>query len=143
MPIDPILSIVVALLILRSTIALLRESSGVLMEHVPGHLSYESIGKALATLPAVTGVHDLHVWNMGADRAALSAHLVITDGERWPATLAAAQRLLAADFGIDHATLQPSWPARPPEGRVIPVAAAGTTPSNTRDDPGTAMRNGH
>lgn len=131
-PIDPILSIVVALLILRSTIALLRESGGVLMEQVPAHLSYQAIGKALAGLPAVTGVHDLHVWHMGADRPALSAHLVITDGESWPATLAAAQRLLAADFGIDHATLQPSWPARSPDARVIPVVAAGDAPRDVR-----------
>ena len=120
-PIDPILSIVVMLLILRSTIVLLRESTGVLMERVPPNVSYESVGRALAALPDVTGVHDLHVWNMTAGRAALSAHLTLTDGQRWPMTLAAAQRMLARDFGIRHVTLQPSWPAQAPEGRVIPV----------------------
>jgi len=124
-PVDPILSIVVALLILRSTIALLRESGGVLMEHVPDHLSYERIGRALAALPNVTGVHDLHVWAMGGGRIALSAHVVVADGAEWPATLAAAQRLLSAEFGIDHATLQPTWPAAVPRGRVIPVVPAG------------------
>jgi cobalt-zinc-cadmium efflux system protein len=124
MPVDPILSIVVALLILRSTVALLRESGGVLMEGVPGHLSYERIGHALAALPDVTSVHDLHVWAMGGGRVALSAHVVLAAGADWPATLAAAQRLLAADFGIDHATLQPTWPAAPPQGRVIPVVPA-------------------
>jgi cobalt-zinc-cadmium efflux system protein len=61
MPIDPILSLVVALLILRSTLALLRESTGVLLEGVPGHVSYEAVGRALAAIPGVTGVHDLHV----------------------------------------------------------------------------------
>ena len=45
MPIDPILSLVVALLILRSTLALLRQSTGVLMERVPAHLSYDAIGQ--------------------------------------------------------------------------------------------------
>ena len=86
-PIDPILSVVVSLLILRSTIALLRESVGVLMERVPAHLSYESVGRALAALPDVTDVHDLHVWNMTAGRAAVSAHMVLSDGDRkeaWP-----------------------------------------------------------
>ena len=131
MPIDPILSIAVALLILRSTLRLLRESGGVLMEHVPAHLSYESIGRALSALPGVTGVHDLHVWNMTADRAAISAHMTLSDGERWPATLAAAQRLLASEFGIDHVTLQPSWPAQAPAGRVIPVVPAGVEPPTT------------
>jgi cobalt-zinc-cadmium efflux system protein len=67
-PVDPLLSVVVALLILRSTWVLLRESTGVLMERVPPHLSYEAIGRALASLPGVTGVHDLHVWTMSAQR---------------------------------------------------------------------------
>lgn len=128
-PIDPILSIVVAILILRATIVLLRESGTVLMEQVPSHLSYEAIGRALAGLPGVTGVHDLHVWPIGAGRNALSAHLVLTDGDRWPATLAAAQRLLAAGFAIDHVTLQPSWPANAPGGRVIPVRPVDPTAS--------------
>jgi cobalt-zinc-cadmium efflux system protein len=121
MPIDPILSVVVAVLILRSTLALLRESSGVLMESVPKHLSYDTIGRALAALPGVTGVHDLHIWAMTAERTALSAHLTLADAAAWPQALVAAQRLLARDFGIDHVTLQPSWPVPTPAGRVIPL----------------------
>lgn len=123
-PIDPILSVVVAVLILRSTIALLRESSGVLMEGVPAHLSYEAIGRALAALPRVTGVHDLHIWNMGSDRPALSAHLTLSDGDDWLATLDLAQRTLARDFGIHHVTLQPAWRPAAPSGRVIPLVPA-------------------
>jgi cobalt-zinc-cadmium efflux system protein len=124
MPIDPILSLAVALLILRSTLALLRESAEVLMERVPAHLSYDAVGRSLAALPGVTGVHDLHVWHMSAERVALSAHLTLTDGAVWPRVLAASQRMLARDFAIDHATLQPAWPVAPPKGRVIPVAAS-------------------
>jgi cobalt-zinc-cadmium efflux system protein len=123
-PIDPILSIAVALLILRSTLELLRQSIGELMEHVPAHLSYDAIGRALAAQPGVIGVHDLHVWHMSVDRVALSAHVTIADGPAWPRALAAAQRMLAREFGIDHVTLQPSWPAPPPNGRVITVAPA-------------------
>ncbi len=121
-PIDPILSIAVALLILRSTLELLRQSIGVLMEGVPAHLSYDAIGRALVALPGVTGVHDLHVWHMGADHVALSAHVAVAEGPAWPRTLAMAQQMLAREFGIDHVTLQPSWPLPPPSGRVIPVA---------------------
>jgi cobalt-zinc-cadmium efflux system protein len=103
---------------------LLTQSAGVLMEGVPAHLSFEAIGRALAALPGVSGVHDLHVWTMSADRVALSAHLTLVNGETWPRTLAAAQRMLTRDFGIDHVTLQPAWPAAPPNRRVIPVAPA-------------------
>jgi cobalt-zinc-cadmium efflux system protein len=124
MPIDPILSLVVAVLILRSTLLLLKEATGVLMEGVPAHISYEDVGRALATVPGIDGVHDLHVWHMGAERVALSAHLTLADGGAWPRALAAAQRMLARDFGIDHVTLQPAWPVPPPSGRVIPVTAS-------------------
>ena len=124
MPIDPLLSLAVALLILHSTWELLRQSTGVLMERVPAHLSYDAIGRALAALPGVTGVHDLHVWNMSAERVALSAHVALTDGGAWLGTLAAARQMLARDFGIDHVTLQPSWPAPPADRRVIPLTPA-------------------
>jgi cobalt-zinc-cadmium efflux system protein len=132
MPIDPILSLVVALLILRSTWELLRQSTGVLMERVPSHLSYERIGRALAGISGVTGVHDLHIWCVGAERVALSAHIALADGNAWLRTLASAQRLLARDFGIDHVTLQPSWPAPPTDRRVIPVAPVAAPESQRR-----------
>jgi cobalt-zinc-cadmium efflux system protein len=141
-PIDPILSVVVALLILRSTWALLRQSTHVLMEQVPQHLSFDAIGRALAALPNVAGVHDLHVWLMSQDRVALSAHLTIIDGTRWPATLAAATQLLARQFDIRHVTLQPSWPM-PLEGRrVIPVVEESTARRRVSGPAGDAQRRG-
>ncbi len=127
MPIDPLLSLAVALLILRSTWQLLKQSTGVLMEGVPTHLDFDAIGRALAALPGVTDVHDLHVWNMSAEGVALSAHVSLARGEDWLPVLAQAKRLLGNDFGIRHATLQPTWPmppAHPDERRVIPVLSA-------------------
>ena len=120
-PIDPILSIAVSVLVLRSTWVLLTASTRVLMEAVPSHLSYEEIGRALSQVSGVVAIHDLHVWHMSSERAALSAHLVIRDPGQWPDLLARAQRLLAQRFGIDHVTLQPSWHAQPAGRRVIPV----------------------
>jgi len=120
-PIDPILSLAVSLLIVRSTWSLLAQSTGVLMEGVPSHLDYETVGRALLRVPGVTAVHDLHVWQMTSDRAALSAHLLIAEPIRWPQTLAAAQVLLADEFHIDHVTLQPTWHQVPPGKRIIPV----------------------
>ena len=130
MPIDPILSLAVSLLILRSTWRLLAQSTGVLMEGVPAHLSYEEIGRALARVPGIAAIHDLHVWHMTSDRAALSAHVLIREPAEWPQTLAAAQRLLTERFGIDHVTLQPDWRTPVPGKRVIPV-----TPVSTEDKP--------
>ncbi len=129
-PIDPLLSLFVAVLILRSTWQLLKAMTPILMEGVPAHLSYDEIGGALTRVPGVVAVHDLHVWHMTSERAALSAHLLIRDPADWPDTLAAAQRLLAERFGIDHVTLQPAWRAAVPGKRVIPVTpvAAGDKP---------------
>jgi cobalt-zinc-cadmium efflux system protein len=121
-PIDPILSLAVSVLILRSTWRLLAESTGVLMEGVPAHLSYEEIGRALARVPGIAAVHDLHVWHMTSNRAALSAHVLIDEPSAWPQTLSAAQRMLAQRFGIDHVTIQPDWRTPVPGKRVIPVA---------------------
>jgi cobalt-zinc-cadmium efflux system protein len=130
LPIDPILSLFVSALILRSTWLLLRMSTQVLMEGVPAHLSYDEIGRALTRLPGVSAVHDLHVWYMTSNRAALSAHLRVRDAAAWPQTLAAAQRLLAERYGIDHVTLQPTWHQPPSGKRVIPV-----TPVASNDKP--------
>jgi len=127
-PIDPILSLAVSLLILRSTWQLLKQSTGVLMEGVPVHLDYDAIGRSLAALPGVIDVHDLHIWNMTAEGVALSAHLSLARGDDWLATLAQARRILAAEYGIRHATLQPTWPIPLDDEqrrRIIPVVPAG------------------
>jgi len=129
-PIDPILSVAVALLILRSTWQLLKQSTGVLMEGVPKHLDFEAIGTSLATLPGVTDVHDLHIWNMSSQGIALSAHVSIARGEDWLGILARARRMLAKEYGIRHTTLQPTWPVAhaAKDRRVIPVHAADEPP---------------
>jgi len=126
-PIDPILSLVVVLLILRSTWQLLRQSTGVLMEGVPTHLDYDAIGRSLAALPGVVDVHDLHIWNMSAEGVALSAHLSLAGGDDWLGLLGHARRVLSTEYGIRHATLQPTWPmpaVAANDRRVIPVVPA-------------------
>ena len=122
-PIDPLLSLLTAVLILRATWRLLVQTTGVLMEGVPAHLDYREIGNALTAISGVSGVHDLHVWLMSSHEAALSAHLTIDSGEAWLPILDAARRMLATRFRIDHVTLQPSWPLQPAFGerRVIPI----------------------
>lgn len=107
LPIDPILSLAIAFLILLSTMALLRDTLHVLMEGVPAAIELPAIGRALAGLPGVVSVHDLHVWSIAPDRIALSAHVELDDLQQWPAILAAAGTLLREKHGIGHITLQP------------------------------------
>jgi cobalt-zinc-cadmium efflux system protein len=106
---DPLLSFVVSALMLASTWRLLKQSANVLMEGVPPHLSFPGIGQALAEIPGVENVHDLHVWHMSAERIALSAHVLIDDPAHWPAVLAAGKKVLREQFAIEHVTLQPGW----------------------------------
>ncbi|MDP2963476.1 MAG: cation diffusion facilitator family transporter [Sulfurimicrobium sp.] len=106
-PIDPLLSLVIGALILVSSLRLLRQALHGIMEGVPLHLSMEEIGKALASVPGVESVHDLHVWSVSSEEIMLSAHLAITDLTRWPSILEKSQILLNERFAIKHVTLQP------------------------------------
>jgi cobalt-zinc-cadmium efflux system protein len=107
LPIDPILSLVIAGLILVSTLRLLRDAVHVLMEGVPAALNLPDVGRALAGVPGVISVHDLHVWSIAPDRIALSAHIELHDIQQWPAILSAAGEVLQERYGIGHITLQP------------------------------------
>jgi len=117
---DPLLSLVVAGLILFATLRLLREALNVLMEGVPPSLDLDEVGRALAQVPGVESVHDLHIWTLASGRIALSAHVVVNDLSRWPRTLAAIQELLDGRFGIGHVTVQPEL--RPPTRAVASLS---------------------
>jgi cobalt-zinc-cadmium efflux system protein len=113
-PIDPLLSLLVAALILVSALRLLREVLHVLMEGVPGNLRLGAIGLDLAALDGVLRVHDLHVWTLSSGSVALSAHLVIRNLADWPQILTAAQTAMDLQHGIRHVTLQPEVLAAQP-----------------------------
>ncbi|MBU2642375.1 MAG: cation diffusion facilitator family transporter [Gammaproteobacteria bacterium] len=106
-PIDPLLSLFVALLISVSAIRLLREAVHVLMEGVPLTIKLDTVGHDLAMLPGVLRVHDLHVWTLSSGTLALSAHLEVQNLADWPALLACARQTLESRHGIRHVTLQP------------------------------------
>ncbi|MGX9219869.1 cation diffusion facilitator family transporter [Massilia varians] len=105
--VDPILSIFVAMLILRSTSGILRESYHFLMEGVPHEIDYLEVGASLKAIEGVLDVHDLHVWDMSPGHPALIGHLEIASLEQWPTVLAAVRAMLREKHGIDHVTLQP------------------------------------
>ncbi len=107
MTIDPVLSILIAVLILFSTVNLLRTALHVLMEGVPSGLRLDEIGPALAQVSGVRAVHDLHVWTIASGAVSLSAHLELDDLALWPSILEQSKQILRRRFHIAHVTLQP------------------------------------
>ncbi|TMH75354.1 MAG: cation transporter [Betaproteobacteria bacterium] len=107
--VDPLLSMLVSGLILRSTLGVLKESTMMLLDSVPPGVEFQQVGQALARIDGVRSIHDLHVWSIVPGRNAVSAHLLLDRIESWPGILLEARRVLARDFGIDHVTLQPEW----------------------------------
>ena len=106
MRIDPLLSLFVALLILKSTVDVLRESYHFLMEGVPDHIDYMKVGADLEKIAGVRSVHDLHVWDMSPGEPALIGHVEIANLAHWPDILHAIKAMLLEQHGIDHITLQ-------------------------------------
>lgn len=121
MLVDPLLSMLVGGLILRSTASVLRESTLVLLDSVPQNVDYPAVGQALAKVPGIVSVHDLHVWSMVPGRSALSAHVMVDDIEQWPVVLHRARTMLRREFLIDHVTLQPEWLRRETPAQMIPL----------------------
>jgi cobalt-zinc-cadmium efflux system protein len=106
-PIDPILSVLVAVLILRSAWSLLRKSTGILMEETPDSVDPDGLRQALLTrVPGVRDVHDVHVWSLTSGQVMLTLHLGLAAGADGDAVLREAKHVLATEFAIDHSALQ-------------------------------------
>jgi cobalt-zinc-cadmium efflux system protein len=121
--IDPILSMVICVLILLSSLGLLRDALHVVMEGVPYHLSLSEVGLTMSSQEGVKSVHDLHIWTLSSGHIALSAHVVIEDINHWEALLYKLHELLRNRFGIEHTTLQPEPFTRTVQR--IPLASLG------------------
>jgi cobalt-zinc-cadmium efflux system protein len=103
---DPLASMAIALLVLRSTWLLLRETVDVLLEAAPAHLDVDELRAALLAEPGVASLHDLHVWTITSGMVSLSCHVHCTEGADGHAVLVRCQALLRQRFDVHHATLQ-------------------------------------
>jgi cobalt-zinc-cadmium efflux system protein len=103
---DAIAALLVAALMLRAAIGLLRASGRVLLEAAPEGMSVNEIGVAIAEHPHVASVHDLHVWTIGSGFPALSAHVLVRPGDDCHAIRRELEALIDRRFGIEHTTLQ-------------------------------------
>jgi cobalt-zinc-cadmium efflux system protein len=103
---DAVASLVVAVLMVRSGIGLVRSAGRVFLEAAPNGTDPARIGRSMAAVAGVREVHDLHVWDLGAGEPALSAHLVIETSHDCHEVAHGVRRVLADAHRISHATLQ-------------------------------------
>jgi cobalt-zinc-cadmium efflux system protein len=106
-PIDPLLSVLVALLILRSAWLLVRKSAHILLEGTPDWLDVDELKTELvAAIPAVQDVHHVHAWMLTSERPLLTMHARVRDDADRDQLLRAIRGFLERDYGIGHATIQ-------------------------------------
>ncbi|GLR77956.1 cation transporter [Azospirillum oryzae] len=103
---DPVTSIVIALVIIAGTWGLLRDSVRLAMDAVPDGIDRAEVERYLAGLPGVEEVHDLHIWPISTTETALTAHLVRPGTDQGDGLLLELSSVLKDRFGIGHATIQ-------------------------------------
>lgn len=107
LPIDPLLSLLVGALIVRSAVALVRRSAHILMEGSPDWLDLSELRAALEEhIPAIRDVHHVHAWLVGPKETLLTMHASVRVAADHAAVLREAKLLLAKRYGITHATIQ-------------------------------------
>jgi cobalt-zinc-cadmium efflux system protein len=124
--IDPLLGLAIGILVLWSSIGVLRESSHLLLEGRPHDLQVEEVARAILTVEGVEEVHDVHLWSLGGGHNALSLHARIPDMhmdecERLMDTI---RQVAAKQFHIEHTTVQLERAGLPAKsGYVMPEPA--------------------
>lgn len=109
---DPLVSAGIGLFILPRTWSLLKEATGVLLEGTPSDVNLAAVREAVAAVPGVAGVHDLHAWALTSGVNALSVHVAMTAGAELVAVLGGVHERVRSGFPITHVTVQvepPGW----------------------------------
>lgn len=107
LPIDPLLSLVVCALIVRSAVALVRRSAHILMEGSPEWLDEGELRRTLEQkIPAIRDVHHVHTWLIGPHETLLTMHALVNGAADQAVVLKDTKALLAERFGITHTTIQ-------------------------------------
>lgn len=103
---DPVVSFVIAGVILFGTLGLFRDSFNMTMDAVPVGLDIGRVQEYLTGLPGVVEVHDLHIWAMSSTEIALTAHLIKPDHTNDDELIEEVAGRLGSEFGINHVTIQ-------------------------------------
>ncbi|MGH8818350.1 MAG: cation diffusion facilitator family transporter [Achromobacter pestifer] len=110
MPIDPILSVLVSLLVLRSAWALFRNSLHILMEGTPGNVVVEDLSKALiAKVPGLAAVRHVHVWSITSGKPVATLEIVLRPDADADTVTRQVKAALSTDYGITHSTVEIVW----------------------------------
>lgn len=105
--VDSVIAIGIGLWVLPRTWTLLKESVNVLLEGVPEGVGIVELSAAIAALPGVESLHDLHVWSISSGKTSLTVHIVTNlDGSSWANLTASVRTMLRRDFDIGHTTVQ-------------------------------------
>src|SRR5229473_1399078 len=124
--VDPVIGLAIGLLVLWSSIGILRESSHILLEGRPPDLRVEDVARAILTIERVQEVHDVHLWSLGGGHHALSLHARIPDMhlDECERLLASIQQVASKEFGVEHTTVQLERAGLPAtSGYVMPEPA--------------------
>src|SRR3954452_7123048 len=103
---DPIAGLLIGVLVLVGSWGLVRDAFEVLMEAAPGGIDVPEVGRAMAAVPGVREVHDLHVWTVTAGFPALAAHVRVEPTEDLDEVRTRVETVLHERFEIEHTTLQ-------------------------------------
>ncbi|MEK5069655.1 cation diffusion facilitator family transporter [Sporosarcina sp. FSL K6-1508] len=103
---DPIISVIVALLILKSAWGVLKQSIHILMEGSPVTVDKEEVLAMLKNIEGVKNVHDLHIWTITSGLDTLSCHILIEEGKDEQVVLQQAINLIRDNYKIEHTTIQ-------------------------------------
>jgi cobalt-zinc-cadmium efflux system protein len=106
---DAAVSAAVALFILPRAIGLLKQSAHILLEGAPGEIDLPALRQDLLNLPGVEELHDLHCWTLTSGLHSASVHIRASAETGRAEVLAAVQKLLKEEAGVDHATIQLEW----------------------------------
>jgi cobalt-zinc-cadmium efflux system protein len=105
-PVDPVIAIAIALLIVASSVRLIREPFDVLMEAAPAGVDADAVAQAMGSVAGVLAVHELHVWSVTPGFDALAAHVVVARGEDRDRVRRELEFVLRDRYDIEHTTLQ-------------------------------------
>jgi cobalt-zinc-cadmium efflux system protein len=103
---DPLVSMLIAALVLASSRSILRDSLRVLLEEAPPGIDVGEVGRRMVGAEGVREVHDLHVWTITSGFPALAAHVLVGAGRDCHETRRVLERMLRGEFAIEHTTLQ-------------------------------------